>query len=143
MLRRRASTDWPLQLWPGTAVKVPENAGLAAMVTTPFSAPVGLVQAGRVKSVESSPSSLPALSAFVALLAVLARVAVVACAAVSALFALWLALSMSALVSEWSLTSAPDTVALWMSPERIELLAIARVATAPRWMSRAPILTAA
>ena len=53
-------------------MKVPENAGLAAMVTAPFSAPVWLVHAGRVKSVESSPSSLPALSAFVALLAVLA-----------------------------------------------------------------------
>ena len=50
---------------------------------------------------------------------------------------------MSALVSESSLTSAPDTVALRMSPERIELLAIARVPTAPRWMSRAPIFTAA
>ena len=65
-------------------MKAPENAGLAAMVTTPFSAPVWLVHVGRVKSVESSPSSLPALSAFVALFAVLALAAVVAVAAVVA-----------------------------------------------------------
>ena len=76
-------------------------------------------------------------------MAVVAVVAVVARAAVSALLALRFALSMSALVSESSLTSAPDTVALRMSAERIELLAIARVPTAPRWISRAPIFTAA
>ena len=62
-------------------MKVPENAALAAMVTDPFSAPVWLVQAGRVKSVESRPSSF---SAFVALFAVFAVVALVALVAVAA-----------------------------------------------------------
>src|SRR3954451_13926756 len=143
MLWRLASTGWPLQLYPGTAVKLDVKPALAAIVTAPFRAPVWLVYAGRVKSTESSPSTLPA---FAALSAFVALVAVVACAAVSALLAvsaLRLVLSMSALVSESSLTSIPDTVALWMSPERIELLAIARVPTAPLLMSRAEILTAA
>jgi hypothetical protein len=58
--------------------KVPEKAGPAAMVTVPFSAPVWLVHAGRVKSAESRPSSLSASSAFLALFAVPALVAVAA-----------------------------------------------------------------
>jgi hypothetical protein len=99
MLSRLASIDWPLQLQPETGVKVPEKAGPAAMVTVPFSAPVWLVHAGRVKSVESSPSSFG-----------------VVCA-------------------------RHRRVVDVRRADRV--VAIARVPTAPRVMSRAPILTAA
>src|SRR5438552_16326332 len=59
MLRRRASTDWSLQLYPETWVKLLENVGLASTAATPLIWPLIGPQSRRTQFEGGRPPSLP------------------------------------------------------------------------------------